>query len=148
MIGYDKNRGFTLIEVLVAMVILGLACAALFGLLSRSLLNLRKLEDIHRYQIAAEDVMNRVQVLVKFPPEATVTGRPDNLDAEWKVTVSPWFPATFQEKPSQAIVKINVDVTWKGASAQHQVRLETIKPASIVYENYDLQQALEKNFPR
>src|SRR5256885_12040151 len=104
-----RSRGFTLIEVLVAMVILGSACAALFGLLSSSLFNLRKLEDVHRYQLVAEDVMNRVQFLSTLPPEGKLSGRPRNIDTEWKVTVSPWFPVTLQDKPSQAIMKIDVD---------------------------------------
>src|SRR5690349_5505278 len=106
----DRSAGgFTLIEVLVALVILGSACAALFGLLSSSLFNLRKLEDVHRYQLAAEDVMNRVDFISTFPPEGKINGRPANLDAEWTLTVSPWLPATLQEKPSQAIMKIDVD---------------------------------------
>ena len=54
-------RGFTLIEVLVAAAILGITATALFGLFSKSLFNLRKVEDLHRYELAAQDVMNRVR---------------------------------------------------------------------------------------
>jgi len=143
-----RSSGFTLIEVLIAMLILGSACVALFGLLSSSMVNLRRLEDVHRYQIAAEDVMNRMQSMSTFPPEASFTGRPESLDAQWKVTVTPWFPATLQEKPGQAVMKIDVDVSWQGRSGQRSLRLETVKPGIISYEHYDLQEAFEKAFPR
>src|SRR5262245_31132592 len=105
-----SSRGFTLIEVLVAMVVMGAAATALFGLLSSSLFNLRKLEDVHRYQLAAEDVMNRLQFVSTFPAEGKLNGRTADLDATWNVTVTPWFPATLQEKPAQAIMKIDVNL--------------------------------------
>ena len=92
--------------------------------------------------------MTRVQSLGTLPPEAKISGRPGNLNAEWRVTVSPWFPATLQDKPSEAIMKIDVDVFWSGRSGQRDLRLETVKPVTIAYENYDLQQAIEKAFPR
>ena len=55
-----KQHGFTLIEVMVAAAVLGIAATALFSLLSRSLSNIRTIEDLHHYQLAGEDVMNRV----------------------------------------------------------------------------------------
>jgi len=48
-----NQRGFTLIEVLVAAAVLGITATALFGLLSQSSFNLRKIEDLHRYELAA-----------------------------------------------------------------------------------------------
>ena len=143
-----KSRGFTLIEVLVAMAVLGMACAALFGLLSSSLFNLRKLEDRHRYQLIGEDVMKRVQALGALPPEGNVKGQVRDVEAEWKVVVKPWFPAALDEKPSEAVMKINVDVVWRGRSGLRTFSLETAKPSSIAYENYDFQDAIEKVFPR
>src|SRR5712691_13493706 len=100
-----SHRGFTLIEVLVAAAVLGIAATALFALLSKSLFNLRKVEDLHRYELAAQDVMNRVLLLPSLSAPAVAEGAVDNLGARWTVRITPWAPATLEKKPAQAVVK-------------------------------------------
>ena len=56
-----RESGFTLVEVLVAASVLAIVATALFGLLSRSLSNLRKVEELHQYELATQDVMNRIR---------------------------------------------------------------------------------------
>ena len=70
------QRGFTLIEVVVAVAILGLSSSALFGLFSTSVDNLRRIEKLHRYQLAAAEVMNRVLLLPVLPADGQAS-RPD-----------------------------------------------------------------------
>ena len=45
-------------------------------------------------------------------------------------------------------MKIDVDVFWTGRAGRKNIRLETVRPVSIAYENYDFQQTLEKAIPR
>ena len=142
-------RGFTLVEVIVAMSVLSIACVALFSLLSGSLFNLRKLDDLHHYELACEDVMNRVQLLSKLPPEGKLTGKLLNRAGDWGVSVVPWYPANLLSHPGQAIMKIDVNVSWTGRAGLRSLRLESIKMATIAYEtNYDFGQALDNVFPR
>src|SRR5262245_20794085 len=101
----NRQRGFTLIEVLVAVSVIGLASVALFSLFSTSLLNLRKLQDLHHYQLASEDLMNRVQLLQKLPAKGNVTGTLSDLGADWKVSIAPWYPTSLDSKPDLAIMK-------------------------------------------
>src|SRR5438105_5827379 len=96
-----RQRGFTLIEVLVAASVLGIAASALFGLLSKSLFNLRKVEDLHRYELVAEDVMNRMLLSTTLSAPANAAGAVDNLGARWDVAISPWAPPTLEGKPDQ-----------------------------------------------
>jgi general secretion pathway protein I len=144
-----NDRGFTLVEVLVAMAVLGIACVALFSLLSRSMFNLRKLEDLHHYELACEDVMNRVQLLSRLPPEAQLTGKVADSSADWRISVTPWYPANLISHPGQAIMKIDVNVSWTGRAGLRTLRLESVKMATIAYDNnYDFGQAIDKVFPR
>jgi len=142
------HRGFTLIEVLVAMAVLGIASVALFSLISTSLSNLRKLEDLHHYQLAAEDVMNRIQLLQKLPAQGSISGSVANLAADWTLSVAPWYPADLSGKPDQGIMKIDLQMNWRTRTGQRQLHLESLKPATIAYANYDFSQALDKAVPR
>ena len=142
-----RPRGFTLIEVLVAAAILGITATALFGLFSKSLFNLRKIEDLHRYELAAQDVMNRVLLLSSLPAEAQAEGALDN-GAHWLVSVQPWVPSAVADKPQEAILRIGVVVTWPGRSSRRTIEVEALKVAKIAYSKYDLQNAVETVFPR
>ena len=142
------QRGFTLIEVLVAAAVLGITATALFGLFSKSLFNLRKVEDLHHYELAARDVMNRVLLLPALPAEAQVEGSLENIGARWTVNVKPWAPASLEGRPKEAILKVDVGVTWPGRSSQRTVEVEALRFATVAYSDYDLQQAIEAVFPR
>jgi prepilin-type N-terminal cleavage/methylation domain-containing protein len=142
-----KSRGFTLIEVLVAAAVLGITATALFGLFSKSLFNLRKIEDLHRYELAGQDVMNRVLLLSTLPAPAQAGGALDN-GARWTVNVNPWAPSSLEEKPEEAVLRIDVVVTWPGRSSQRSIEVEALKVAKVTYANYDLQGALENVFPQ
>jgi prepilin-type N-terminal cleavage/methylation domain-containing protein len=142
-----KRRGFTLIEVLVAAGVLGITASALFGLLSHSLFNLRKVEDLHRYELVAEDVMNRVLLSSTLAP-ASAQGPADDRGAQWNVSVSPWAPPALDGKPDQAVFRIDVAVSWPGRSARQNIKVESLKVARVAYSNYDLQSTIETAYPR
>jgi prepilin-type N-terminal cleavage/methylation domain-containing protein len=128
-----SNHGFTLVDVLVAAAILGITASALFGLLSRSLFNLRKVEDLHRYELAAQDVMNRVLFLPALPAPAVAEGTVDNLGGRWSVKITPWVPESLEKKPAQAIVKVDVIVSWPGRSSPKSIDVESLKVAKLDY---------------
>jgi general secretion pathway protein I len=144
----SKQRGFTLIEVLVAAGVLGITASALFGLLSKSLSNLRIVEDLHRYELVAEDVMNRVLLSSTLGGPASAEGPADNLGAQWNVYVSPWAPPSLEGKPGQAVFRIDVVVSWPGRSSRQSIKVESLKAANVAYSNYDLQHAIEIAYPR
>ena len=140
----NRQRGFTLIEVMVAAAVFGLASTALFGLLSKSLSNLRKVEDLHHYQLAGDEVMNRVLLLPVLPPDGTAEGPIEKLSARWRVTIAPWYPAKLDDHPGEAVMKVNVEVRWPGQSGDRRVQLEAIKGIAVTYASgYNLQKAIE-----
>ena len=141
------QRGFTLIEVVVAVAILGLSSSALFGLFSTSVDNLRRIEKLHRYQLAAAEVMNRVLLLPVLPAHGQASGRLSQIDANWSVRVEPWIPESLDGRPQQAIVKIVVEVEFDGRSGRRNINLETVKPAALTYTPQDFQGAIDDVFP-
>ena len=143
-----NRRGFTLIEVLVAAAVLGIAASALFGLFSKSLFNLGKIEQLHRYELRAQDVMNRVLALSSLPAPAQAEGALDDIGARWTVKVEPWTLLGLDDKPEEAVLKIDVVVTWPGRSSQPSIEIEALKVAKVTYSDYDLQAAVENVFPR
>ena len=141
-----ENRGFTLIEVLVAASVIAIMATALFGLLSTSLSNLHKVEDLHRYELAAQDVMNRVLFLPELPVPATAAGTVENSNTRWTVSIDPWAPPTLNKDAKQASVKVHVVVTWPGRSSDRTIELESLKVAKLA--SYDLQNGIQTAFPQ
>ena len=142
------DRGFTLIEVLVAAAVLGITASALFGLFSKSLFNIGRVEDLHRYELGAQNVMNRVLLLPTLPGEGEAAGILDDSGARWNVTVKPWAPADLTSKPADGILRVAVSVTWPGRSIPRRIQIEALKPAQISYSNnYDLRAVIENSLP-
>ena len=141
------QRGFTLIEVVVAVAILGLSSSALFGLFSTSVDNIRRIDQLHRYHLAAADVMNRVLLLPVLPADGQASGRLSQIDADWRVRVEPWIPESFDGRPAQAIVKIVVEIEFDGRSGRRNISLETVRPSPLTYTPQDFQRAIDDVFP-
>jgi prepilin-type N-terminal cleavage/methylation domain-containing protein len=144
-----SSLGFTLIEVVVALLVLTLAATALFGLLSKSMFNLGRIEDLHRYQLAGEDVMKRVLFLSKLPVSGHAEGDIDALRAHWIVNVVPYAPKVLDDsKPAEALMKVDVEMIFPGRGGERRLRLESVKPSAVEYNNYDFPNAIETAFPR
>ncbi len=143
----SRRRGFTLIEVVVSMAILGLAGSALFSLFGRSIDNIRRMEDLHSYQLAGEEVMSRVFLLGRLPADGEAQGRFDQIDADWTVRVLPWIPETLEGRPDQAIVRIEVEIEWDGRSGRRNLLLETMRPSLLSYDDGEFRDAIESVFP-
>ena len=131
-----QEGGFTLLEVLVATVILGTAVAALFGLLSGALRNADRLQAPEQALLLGQAKLNELLAVGAEPSGAEVSlnqkveGRWDDR-FRWEAMVSPSFP---EGAPGATIlVRIALDVFWKsGAGEERKLSLETyqLRPES------------------
>lgn len=86
-----RPRGFSLLEVLVAFVILALVATALFRLFSGSLANVGAAEEYSRAVIVAESVLAETGGAQPLR-EGSRNGSADDGRISWRANVAPWDP--------------------------------------------------------
>jgi general secretion pathway protein I len=89
--GRKPARGFSLLEVLVAFVILSLVGTALFRLFSGALQNVSAADDYSRAVLVAESALTGAAAVQPLR-EATETGSLDEGRVEWTTRVVPFTP--------------------------------------------------------
>jgi general secretion pathway protein I len=122
------QAGFTLLEVLVATALVGIAAAALMGGLSGSLRALSRLEGHEKAVLVARAQMNRLLIEPNLR-SGQLAGRWD-ADYRWEAEVRPWDPSGRlipdpDRAPEMAIITLRV--FWKGLAQEKQLTFETCK---------------------
>jgi general secretion pathway protein I len=114
MTNQRRFRGFTLIEVLVAMTILAMAFSVLFSLSSRSLDGMRRARDVER---RVEFARKKLAELRLIPVQAgdRAAGTLDD-GTRWTVEVTP-FIRPFDEglrRNANSVVRMRLSFEWQG----------------------------------
>src|SRR5436190_12216947 len=115
------RQGFTLLEVLVATVIMGVAVAGLIAGLSQSVHNASRLTDYDRAAMLARTKMNELLVDRNLPFDGRVEGRFDPSDAGgsasgWRAVLKP-FEAPPNAQPGTVILEqIDLELWWEPAT--------------------------------
>jgi general secretion pathway protein I len=134
--GARRTRGFSLLEVLVAFVILALVATALFRLFSASLNNASAAEDWSRALLLAE---SRLDIAASTQPlrEVTDRGIDDTGRIQWETRVAPFTPPdvspeleTASDALATRLFRVTADVTFPGvAGGERTLSLATVKIA-------------------
>jgi len=132
-----RSRGFSLIEVLAAFVILALVATALFQLFSGALQNASAAEDWSRAVLTAQ---SRLAAAASAQPllEATDRGDEDGGRIQWETRVKAWEPpgvdpelARISEGMLTRLYRVEVDVRFPGlAGRERALSLATVKVAA------------------
>jgi len=122
------SGGFTLLEVLVATALVGIAAAALMSGLSGSLRNLSRAQGYEQTVLVARAQMSRLLIEEKLKP-GRLEGRWDER-YRWEAEVAPWDPSgrapvNPDVPPEMAVIKLRV--FWKSVRGEKQVTFETCK---------------------
>lgn len=125
--GFDRRaRGFSLIEVLAAFVILALVATALFQLFSGALLNASAADDWSRAMLVAE---SRLSAAAHAQPLVETTDRGDEAEGRihWESRVKAWEPpdvepelARVSEPMTTRLYRVEVDVRFPGLSGRER----------------------------
>jgi general secretion pathway protein I len=132
-----NRRGFTLLEVLVATVIMGIAVAGLIAGLSQSVKNASRLTDYDRAAMLARTKMNDLLLDVNLPFDGSVDGLFDSgqtggVPTGWRASLRP-FDVPPRAGPGTIILqRIALELWWQPASGtRRSIQLESYRRTRI-----------------
>jgi general secretion pathway protein I len=125
--GCPRAAGFSLLEVLVAFVILALVATSLYRLFAGSLTNIGAADEYSRALLVAESVLAEVGA-AKPLREGARSGRVEDGQIDWKASVVPWVPPEVGpelERASESLpirlYRIAVEVTFPSPAGGQRV---------------------------
>jgi general secretion pathway protein I len=132
-----RRAGFTLLEVLVATVIMGIAVTGLIVGLSQSVKNASRLSEYERAVMMARTKMNDLLLDADLPFDGSVQGvfAPDQsggVGSGWRAMTRP-FETPPNAGPGTVILQqISLEIWWQPASGNRRtMQLETYRPVRI-----------------
>jgi general secretion pathway protein I len=122
-----KTKGFTLIEVLVALTILSLSLAIIYSVFSLGLRGRKAAEDYEQATQLAESKLDAIGVNEAIQEGVTV-GRFDDRFA-WKTVVTPYREVGRDESKDirRRPLTVTVTVSWGAPSEERAVTLTTLR---------------------
>ncbi len=129
------SSGFTLIEVVVALAILGVCVAIVMQIFSSGLKNLRRIELAHRAMAHAENVMNELLADQEIIGAGAMSGE---LDDEFRYTAevaeweAPQEPLSLElAAPASRLLQMTVRIHFINDRFGKSYRLSTLKTVAI-----------------
>ncbi len=101
---HRTQRGFTLIEVLVALVVVGLGLMAAFGQVNQSLIGASRLKDKTLAHWIAMDRMTELRLLDEFPAEGTRADEVEMAGINWRYSIR------VTKTPLDALRRVDISV--------------------------------------
>jgi general secretion pathway protein I len=124
-----NQRGFTLLEVLVATLIMGIAVASVFGALSTSTRIATRLTDYDRATLLAKSKMDELLADQTIPRKVPIEGafdpaRSGGATAGWRALVTPFETAPGAGPGRWVLDRIELQIWWFTGPTQAPTRHE------------------------
>ncbi len=132
-----QRAGFTLLEVLVATVIMGIAVAGLIAGLSQSVKNAARLADYDRTAMLARTKMNDLLLEAGLPFEGQISGEfpaaeTGGMKSGWRAELRPFDLPPRAGAGTPILQRIGLEVWWQPASGTRRtITLEGYRQARI-----------------
>ncbi|MBA3487634.1 MAG: prepilin-type N-terminal cleavage/methylation domain-containing protein [Lysobacter sp.] len=132
-----NQRGYTLIEVIVAFALLALALTLLLGTLSGAVRQVRWTGDAGRAALHAQSLMDTIGVGQALLPVQR-NGQFDAGRYRWSLTVAPWdeplppsAPVVPRAPSLHRLYEVALSVEWGSAGPQERLELRTLRLAPV-----------------
>jgi type II secretion system protein I len=120
-----KTAGFTLLEVLVAAMIMGIAVAGVLNGIAAATRNASRLTQYDRATLLARQKMNELLVDLTAPRNRPVTGTWESMpNAGWTATVTPFEAAPGSVPGQWDVDRIELQVWWMDGATRRALSLE------------------------
>lgn len=122
-----KNRGMTLIEVLVAFVILSLAMGVIMQIFFGGMRNAQLASGYSRAVFLAQSKLAAVGV--EQPLMAGDANGQLGVDMRWRITVNPYDDGGAADRllMTQRLYQVQVVVSWSDEGRQRQIALDSLR---------------------
>jgi general secretion pathway protein I len=137
------QRGFTLLEVMVATVIMGIAVVGLMSGISHSLRNADRVTDYDRAALLARSKMDDLLVNYQLPRGPVVSGAFDPVllggkEGGWRarVTIFEGPPRTIAG--AEILERIELEIWWQAGAGRRRFNLEAFRSKVVRPGDADL----------
>ncbi|MGH8076330.1 MAG: type II secretion system protein XpsI [Lysobacter sp.] len=129
-----RQRGYSLIEVIVAFALLALALTLLLGTLSGAARQVRWSSDAGRAALHAQSLLDQVGVGEPLAPGQR-DGEFDDGRYRWSLSTTPWTdpalpPAAAIDPSAPRLLELTLSVQWGDGRAGEQLNMRTLRLAA------------------
>jgi len=138
----SAKRGFTLLEMIVATTIMGIAVAGLMGGISNSTRNAARLRDYDRMVQLARLRMNGLLTAPRTPSNILQEGTFDpaitgGLECGWRAQASVFEQASTPAAGDYVLDRIQLEVWWMSSGRRHTFPLDSYRRRTLRPEDLE-----------
>jgi len=139
----QSHNGFTLLEMLVATVIMGIAVVGLLSNLSNSLQHAARLTEYDRATLVARRTMDELLLDSRLPSDSLVEGKFDaaatGLDGGWRARMTA-FEQPPEAGPGTAVLdRVELEIWWMSGDHRRRIAMEAFRRSTIPFERREAQ---------
>lgn len=120
-----RQRGFSLLEVIAAMLLLAIAFGALMKVAGGSIALTRNADDHSQAALWARSLLDTVDLTAPLQA-GTTQGRFDD-SYRWRLVVSPWNPPGASPDAQVRLFKLDLDVMWGPRLRERSAHFSTLR---------------------
>jgi general secretion pathway protein I len=134
------QRGFTLLEVLIATVVMGIAIAGVLAALSTSVRNAARLTDRDRASMLARRKLEELLVEKRLPRNVILQGgyepsSTNGLPSGWKARVTPFEVPEHPGPGAKILDRVEVQIWWVVSGRPQTFQAEGFRRAVLTQED-------------